>query len=30
MAGRRIAAPMHAARDQQLTGVNLKTSHLLS
>ena len=30
LAARRIAALMHAARDQQLSGVNLRTSHLLS
>ena len=30
LAAQRIAALMHAARDQELTGVDLKTSHLLS
>jgi ethanolamine ammonia-lyase small subunit len=29
LAAQRIAALLHAARDQELTGVNLKTSHLL-
>ena len=29
LAAQRIAALMHAARDQELTGVNLRTSHLL-